>query len=122
MRIGRSYVFQASHRLPNVPADHKCGRLHGHTYGLDVELLGEVASDCGWVVDFGDLDAAVQEHVIKVLDHRHLNEVPGLENPTSERLVVWVLDALSRVEWPHGVRLSRVAVHENNRSWAAWQL
>lgn len=91
--IYREFTFEAAHRLPNVPEGHKCARLHGHSYLAAVQVSGPVGEDTGWVQDFGDIKAAfkpLEEH----LDHHYLNEVPGLENPTSEVLAKWIWDRL----------------------------
>lgn len=89
----REYDFEAAHRLPNVPESHKCARMHGHSYRITIRVEGEVDDRLGWVTDFG----AVDEHVrplIAQLDHRVLNEIQGLENPTSELLAVWLWQRL----------------------------
>lgn len=93
MEIFREFTFEAAHRLPQVPESHKCARLHGHSYRVEVHVQGEVGPDTGWVMDFGDLRAAFQP-LHEQLDHRYLNEVPGLENPTSEVLARWIWDRL----------------------------
>lgn len=119
MFIGRRYEFQSAHRLPYVPASHKCANVHGHTYALEVEIAGDASeSAAGWVLDFGHLDEVVKELVIKPLDHRYLNDVDGLTNPTSERIVDWIWDRLSVYGWPTGVTIERVRVSENGHSWA----
>ena len=79
--------FEAAHRLPQVPADHKCFRLHGHSYRLRVEALSD-SSELGNGID----------RVVRVLDHRYLNELDGLENPTAENLAVWIWDRLLDVK------------------------
>lgn len=94
MEIFREFTFEAAHRLPHVPEGHKCARLHGHSYRVEVHVQGEVGPDTGWVMDFGDLRAAFQP-LQEQLDHRYLNEVPGLENPTSEVLARWIWDRLA---------------------------
>jgi 6-pyruvoyltetrahydropterin/6-carboxytetrahydropterin synthase len=94
MEIFREFTFEAAHRLPHVPEGHKCARLHGHSYRVEVHVQGEVGPDTGWVMDFGDLRAAFQP-LHEQLDHRYLNEVPGLENPTSEVLARWIWDHLA---------------------------
>jgi 6-pyruvoyltetrahydropterin/6-carboxytetrahydropterin synthase len=118
VKIGRVYTFQSSHLLPHVPKGHKCGRLHGHTYSLEVELVGARDATLGWLVDFAMLDVVVKTLVLEPLDHRHLNEVDGLENPTSEAIVDWAWDRLSSYGWPANVNLRRVRVSENGYSWA----
>jgi 6-pyruvoyltetrahydropterin/6-carboxytetrahydropterin synthase len=93
MEIFREFTFEAAHRLPMVPDGHKCARLHGHSYRIEVHVSGDVDPELGWFMDFGDLKAAVNP-VIAELDHYYLNEVPGLENPTSENLAKWTWDRL----------------------------
>jgi len=83
------FTFEAAHRLPNVPSDHKCSRLHGHSYRAQVFVTGPVEPQAGWVIDFGNIKDACKP-VIAQLDHYYLNEVPGLENPTSENLAAWI--------------------------------
>jgi 6-pyruvoyltetrahydropterin/6-carboxytetrahydropterin synthase len=93
MEIYKEFTFEAAHRLPNVAGGHKCARLHGHSYRVSVHVEGEVGEADGWVLDFGDVSDAVKP-VIKQLDHYYLNEIAGLENPTSEVLAVWLWDRL----------------------------
>jgi 6-pyruvoyltetrahydropterin/6-carboxytetrahydropterin synthase len=107
MDVFREFTFEAAHRLPNVPAGHKCARLHGHSFRVEVHVSGPVDPDLGWVMDFGDVKAAFAS-VHDALDHRYLNEVEGLENPTSERLAVWIWDRLAG----GGLPLSKVVVRE----------
>jgi 6-pyruvoyltetrahydropterin/6-carboxytetrahydropterin synthase len=93
MEIFRVFNIEAAHRLPNVPADHKCGRLHGHSFRIEVHVAGDVDPDSGWVQDFADIRVAFQP-VNDRLDHHYLNDVPGLENPTSENLAIWIWNEL----------------------------
>ncbi len=93
MVIFREFRFEAAHYLPHVPPDHKCHRLHGHSYRLVVHVKGELNPERGWVMDFADLRRGV-DPIIEQLDHRLLNELPGLSNPTAEILVVWIWDRL----------------------------
>jgi len=87
--IFREFTFEAAHRLPNVPDGHKCARLHGHSFKVVVSVAGPIDPDLGWVMDFGDVKAAFKP-LEEQLDHRYLNEVVGLENPTSENLARWI--------------------------------
>ena len=89
MRIYKEFSFEAAHRLPNVPAGHKCARLHGHSFRVRVSVDGPVGDQSGWVMDFADLKTAFRP-VLDELDHRYLNEIPGLENPTSENVARWI--------------------------------
>jgi 6-pyruvoyltetrahydropterin/6-carboxytetrahydropterin synthase len=92
-RLERTYRFEAAHSLPKVPPGHKCARMHGHSYVIDVAVEGELDRDLGWLLDFGDLDAKVTP-LIDTLDHRVLNEIECLANPTSELLAVWMWDRI----------------------------
>ncbi|WP_443987459.1 6-carboxytetrahydropterin synthase QueD [Mycobacterium marinum] len=83
------FTFESAHRLPNVPAGHKCGRLHGHSYRARIYVEGPVDPRAGWIVDFGKIKDACKP-VIARLDHYYLNEIDGLENPTSEQLSMWI--------------------------------
>lgn len=87
--IFREFTFEAAHRLPHVPDGHKCGRLHGHSYRVQVHVQGTVGEDTGWVQDFGDIKEAFKP-LDDQLDHNYLNEIEGLENPTSEVLARWM--------------------------------
>jgi 6-pyruvoyltetrahydropterin/6-carboxytetrahydropterin synthase len=104
MEIFKEFTVEAAHRLPNLPATHKCSRLHGHSFRIAVYLQGPVDAHLGWVQDFADVKAAFRP-LFDQIDHNYLNDVPGLDNPTSENLARWVwqqlkpkLPALSRVE------------------------
>jgi 6-pyruvoyltetrahydropterin/6-carboxytetrahydropterin synthase len=107
MEIFKEFTIEAAHRLPHVPVGHKCARLHGHSFLVRLVAAGPVDARLGWVVDFGDLKAAF-EPLFKQLDHHYLNAVPGLENPTSERLAIWIWDHLK----PAFPLLARVEVRE----------
>ena len=87
--IYREFAFESAHRLPHVPEGHKCGRLHGHSYRVEVHVSGAVGDDTGWVQDFGEIKQAFKP-LEEQLDHNYLNEVEGLENPTSEVLARWI--------------------------------
>lgn len=111
MRLERSYRFEAAHFLPRVPPGHKCARMHGHSYHIEVAIEGEVDPERGWIMDFAEID----EHVaplIRQLDHQVLNEIDGLSNPTSELLSRWFWGKL--VQWLPG--LVEVVVSETPTS------
>ena len=106
MEIFREFTFEAAHRLPHVPEGHKCARLHGHSYRVEIHVTGNVRPETGWVMDFAEIKAAF-EPLLDLLDHRYLNEVKGLDNPTSENLARWI--------WPRltdSLPLSAVVVRE----------
>ncbi len=106
MEIFKEFGFEAAHRLTTVPADHKCARLHGHSFRVSVHLEGPMRPE-GWVMDFADIKAAFQP-LEQQLDHSYLNEIPGLENPTSEEIARWLWVRLK----PGLPLLSQVSVRE----------
>lgn len=108
VELTRTYGFEAAHRLPHVPPEHKCARLHGHSFRVEVTLAGEVDPKLGWLVDFGEITAVVEPLLKRELDHRTLNDVPGLENPTSEVLCGWLWERLE----PRFPQLTALTVHE----------
>ena len=107
MDIFKDFTLEAAHRLPNVPPGHKCARLHGHSFRVRLEVSGQPGTDTGWVMDFGDIKAAFQP-LYEQLDHHYLNDIPGLENPTSEQLAKWIWDQAK----PLLPLLSAIVVHE----------
>jgi 6-pyruvoyltetrahydropterin/6-carboxytetrahydropterin synthase len=93
VRLAKTFHFEAAHDLPTFPPDHKCRRLHGHSFRFDVIVEGEVDSAKGYLIDYGDIKKAA-EPIVKRLDHYYLNEIDGLSNPTSEVLAKWLFDRL----------------------------
>jgi 6-pyruvoyltetrahydropterin/6-carboxytetrahydropterin synthase len=88
-RLSRDYRFEAAHFLPRVPPGHKCRRMHGHSYAVEVTIEGHPQPELGWVMDFAAMDEVV-DPILRRLDHQVLNEIPGLDNPTAELLAVWL--------------------------------
>jgi 6-pyruvoyltetrahydropterin/6-carboxytetrahydropterin synthase len=111
MRLERSYRFEAAHFLPKVPAGHKCARMHGHSYQIEVAIEGELDPERGWVMDFADIDERVVP-LVRQLDHQVLNEIDGLGNPTSELLAQWLWQRIA----PRLPGLCEVAVSETSTS------
>jgi 6-pyruvoyltetrahydropterin/6-carboxytetrahydropterin synthase len=107
MDVFRVFQIEAAHRLPNVPAGHKCARMHGHSFRIEIHISGPVGEESGWVMDFADLRRAFQP-LFDQLDHHCLNDIQGLENPTSENLARWIWVRLQ----PDLPVLSRVVVQE----------
>ncbi|MCH7839841.1 MAG: 6-carboxytetrahydropterin synthase QueD [Planctomycetes bacterium] len=93
VRLSRAFRFEAAHRLPNVPAGHKCGRLHGHSFRVELVCEGEVDPHLGWLVDFAEIKRAF-DPLLMSLDHHYLNEIEGLDNPTAENIARWIWDRL----------------------------
>ena len=107
IRLTKSFHFEAAHDLPTFPPDHKCRRLHGHSFRFDVIVEGEVDPKIGYLIDYGDIKTAA-EPLVKRLDHYYLNDIEGLSNPTSEHIVKWLWDRLK----PVLPQLSAIIVHE----------
>jgi 6-pyruvoyltetrahydropterin/6-carboxytetrahydropterin synthase len=107
MEIYKEFTFEAAHLLPNVPAGHKCGRLHGHSFRIEVHVAGELDATLGWIMDYAEIKSLVKP-VIAKLDHYYLNDIPGLENPTSEVIACWLWQQLK----PSLTLLSRIVVKE----------
>ncbi|MEO5566374.1 MAG: 6-carboxytetrahydropterin synthase QueD [Luteimonas sp.] len=107
MDIFKRFTLESAHYLPNVPVGHKCARLHGHSFQVELHVSGEPGEHSGWVMDFAGIKAAFAP-LHDQLDHHCLNEVAGLENPTSERLAIWIWDRLGATL----PLLSEVVVHE----------
>ncbi len=107
LELRKTFQFEAAHLLPHLPESHKCRRLHGHSFQAEIVVEGEVDATLGWVMDYADISAAFRP-LWEQLDHRYLNEVPGLENPTSENLAVWIWQRLK----PALPQLAEVVVAE----------
>ena len=110
-RLERDYRFEAAHSLPNVPKGHKCFRLHGHSYRVVVGVEGDVDPEIGWLLDFAAIDA-IAAPIIDRLDHRTLNDLAGLDNPTSENLAFWLWRELA----PRLPQLADITVAETPTS------
>ncbi len=111
MQIYKTLKFDAAHCLTGVPSTHKCSAMHGHSFAIEVHLKGEVDPQTGFVMDFGDL-ARICEPVLKQLDHAILNEIEGLENPTSENMCVWLWNILK----PQLSLLCQIVIKETETS------
>jgi 6-pyruvoyltetrahydropterin/6-carboxytetrahydropterin synthase len=116
MDIFKVFTLEAAHRLPQVPAGHKCARLHGHSFRIELHVRGEPDPSLGWVMDFADIKRAFQP-IYDQLDHHYLNDVPGLENPTSEQLAIWIWNRLK----PALPLLAEVVIHETCTSGCRYQ-
>lgn len=115
LEIFKAFTLESAHRLPHVPEGHKCARVHGHSFRVELHVAGPVDPHLGWVMDFAEIKQAF-EPIFQRLDHRYLNDVPGLENPTSEHLARWIWRELK----PALPSLARVLVHETCTSGASF--
>ena len=107
MDIYKKFSFDSAHYLPNLPDDHKCKRMHGHTFNLEIHISGPIDQKVGWIMDFGDVKE-VCDPIINQLDHVVLNDIPGLENPTSENLAAWIWEKVH----PNLPQLKKIVVSE----------
>jgi 6-pyruvoyltetrahydropterin/6-carboxytetrahydropterin synthase len=115
MKIAQAFDFEAAHHLPNVSPRHRCRRLHGHSYVVELHVEGPVDPKTGFIADFFDIQAAF-EPLLKQLDHQCLNDVEGLENPTAENIAIWIWARVRRAL----PLLSSVVVYETPRCWAEY--
>lgn len=111
MQIMKSFTIDAAHKLTGVPEGHKCGRIHGHTFVIEIHVCGEVDSKTGWVVDFADITNGFKP-IHDQLDHSYLNDIVGLENPTCENIAKWIWPLLK----PSLSQLCRIVVKESPTS------
>jgi 6-pyruvoyltetrahydropterin/6-carboxytetrahydropterin synthase len=116
MEVFKEFTFEAAHRLPNVAEGHKCARLHGHSFRVEIHVSGEIDPQAGWVMDFGDIKSAFKP-LYDQLDHYYLNEIEGLENPTSENLARWIWIRLK----PNLPGLSKIIVRETCTSGCVYR-
>lgn len=116
MKITQAFEFEAAHHLPNVPPQHRCKRLHGHSYRVELRLEGPVDPQTGFVVDFFDIEAAFAPLLAR-FDHQCLNEIEGLENPTAENIAIWIWER-TRKTLP---QLCAVVVYETHDCWAEYE-
>ncbi len=115
MEIFKAFTLESAHRLPNVPPGHKCARVHGHSFRVEIAVRGVVDAHTGWVMDFAEIKKAFKP-LYEQLDHHYLNDIEGLQNPTSENLARWIWDRLQ----PLLPQISQVIVHETCTSGARY--
>ena len=116
MTLSKSFTFEAAHRLPSVPESHKCRRLHGHSYQVDVIVKGDVNPDTGMIIDFAGIAEAWQP-TYDILDHNYLNDIQGLENPTAEIIAAWIYKRMK----PILPCLNAITVHETRTASARYE-
>jgi 6-pyruvoyltetrahydropterin/6-carboxytetrahydropterin synthase len=107
VELVKDFRFEAAHYLPNVPEDHKCRRIHGHSFRGEIAVRGPVDPKIGWLLDFADLKREI-DRIVARLDHYLLNEVDGLENPTAEAVAIWIWRRIH----PSLPQLVRVTIEE----------
>lgn len=107
VRLSKDFIIEAAQSLPNVPTGHKCAKLHGHTFTIEVSVEGEVNPATGWLYDHAEISAAMRP-IVERLDHAYLNDIPGLENPTIEVMCGWIWKELL----PSLPGLCEITIHE----------
>lgn len=116
MELFKAFTFDAAHKLTKVPASHKCHNLHGHTFKVELYIKGPMDDDYDWIIDFGEIKDKFKP-ILERLDHHYLNEIPGLENPTSENIARWIWEHLKKdLEF-----LEKIVVYETPNSAAAYE-
>jgi 6-pyruvoyltetrahydropterin/6-carboxytetrahydropterin synthase len=116
MLLYKEFTFDSAHFLPNVPEGHKCRSIHGHTYRLRVWLKGKPDPQLGWIIDFAELKKIIKP-VVAELDHKLMNNIPGLENPTCELIAVWIWNQLK----PALPAMARIELHETPTSGVIYE-
>ena len=117
VEICKEFRFEAAHRLVEVSPEHKCGRLHGHSFRVEIKARGKIDPKTGWLYDFGDISKVVRPIIEDELDHRYLNEIEGLENPTSERIAEWLWQRLKQPI----AGLQEIVVHETDTARCSYR-
>lgn len=116
MQIHKTFTFDSAHRLVGVPEGHKCGRVHGHTFHVEIHVGGKVNQATGFVIDFADITQAFSP-ILNQLDHTYLNDIEGLENPTSENIARWIWVRLK----PNLQGLSRIVIRETPNAGCCYE-
>ena len=116
MNVHKEFRFDAAHTLPKTPDGHKCKSLHGHSYKIVVHVKGNVNEENGWVIDFSEIKKIFQP-ILNILDHSFLNDIEGLENPTSENLAIWIWNKLL----PHIPMISKIEISESPTSGCVYE-
>lgn len=116
IELRKTFQFEAAHLLPHLPASHKCRRLHGHSFKVEIAVAGPCDPQLGWLMDYADISAAFKP-LLDQLDHYYLNEIPGLENPTSENVAAWIWTRLK----PKLPQLTEVVVAETCTARAVYR-
>ncbi len=106
-RLTKDFEFESAQTLPKVPVGHKCGRMHGHSFRVEISVEGEVNPESGWVYDHALISRAMNP-LVEQLDHAYLNDIPGLENPTIELMAAWLWQKLA----PDLPGLTEIVIHE----------
>jgi 6-pyruvoyltetrahydropterin/6-carboxytetrahydropterin synthase len=102
--LKQHFQIESARFLPKLEKTHPCSRMHGHSFKITLTIIGNLDPLVGWVIDYNDIQALMKP-IISQIDHRTLNEVPGLENPTTELLTKWLYDK-SRVVLPTLVKVT----------------
>jgi 6-pyruvoyltetrahydropterin/6-carboxytetrahydropterin synthase len=116
MKIFKQFTFDSAHFLPHVPDGHKCKEIHGHTYRLTIFVEGDLEKTLEWVMDFAEMKGVI-DPVVKSIDHKLLNNISGLENPTCEIIAVWLWNKIK----PSLPLMTKIELHETPTSGAVYE-
>ena len=116
VRLTKDFIIEAAQSLPKVPTGHKCARIHGHTFTIEISVEGEVDPETGWFYDHALISSAMRP-IVEQLDHSHLNDIPGLENPTIELMAGWLWKKLD----PQLPGLAEIMIHETPRARCSYK-
>ena len=139
IRVTKEFDFEAAHALDGY--NGKCKDIHGHSYHLKITFIGNPInnteiSDCGMVIDFGDIKKAVKEKIYPLFDHRLIlrkdtrfklleekNERIRLVNyqPTCEHMLIEIVELLKE-EFQNKAQLKSAFLRETANSYAEWFL
>lgn len=115
-RLTKDFGFESAQTLPSAPAGHKCAKMHGHSFKVEISVEGEMDPKTGWVYDHAKISTAMRP-LVELLDHAYLNEIPGLENPTIEQMAIWFWEKLA----PQLPGLAEIVIHETPRARCSYR-
>ncbi|OAI41771.1 6-pyruvoyl tetrahydropterin synthase [Verrucomicrobia bacterium SCGC AG-212-E04] len=115
-RLTKDFRFESAQTLPSAPAGHKCAKMHGHSFKVEISVEGEIDPATGWVYDHAKISAAMRP-LVDQLDHAYLNDIPGLENPTIELMAIWFWQKLS----PQLPGLAEIVIHETPKARCSYR-
>ena len=116
VELRKAFQFEAAHLLPHLPKLHKCRWLHGHSFKVEIVVAGQCDPKLGWLMDYAAISRSFMP-LWEKLDHSYLNEIPGLENPTSEIIAMWIWKRLR----PRLALLTEVIVAETCTARCAYR-
>ena len=114
-RLSIESHFDAAHKLLGYKG--KCSKIHGHTWKIEVFVLGEKLDNIGILVDFKVIKEKLQK-IVEKLDHSFLNDFKEIGNPTSENISKYIFKNLK--DLPNSVKLEKIRVWESPETWCEY--